>query len=86
MSTAQAKTPSDQLAPKALHWISSVFFANFFTLLLITVSLSQWIVPVWVVNVFIPVYPPPSAALAIAISPILFCQLEVTAFQRMVLG
>ena len=73
MSTAQTKTSSYQLAPKALHWISSVFFANFFTLLLITISLSQWIVPAWFVSVFLPVYSPPSAALGIAISPILFC-------------
>lgn len=71
MSTAQTKTRSYQLAPKALHWISSVFFANFFTLLLITISLSQWIVPVWFVSVFLPVYSPPSAATAV-IPPILF--------------
>ena len=73
MSTAQTKTPSYQLAPKALHWISSVFFANFFTLLLITISLSQWIVPVWFVSVFLPIYSPPSAATALIISPIFFC-------------
>ena len=73
MSTTQTKTPSYQLAPKAFHWISSVFFANFFTLLLITISLSQWIVPVWVVSVFFPVYSPPSVATALALTPILFC-------------
>ena len=73
VSTAQTKTPSYQFAPKILHWISSVFFANFFTLLLITISLSQWIVPVWFVSVFLPVYSPPSAATALIIPPILFC-------------
>ena len=73
MSTTQTKTPSYQLAPKVFHWISSVFFANFFILLLITISLSQWIVPVWVVSVFFPVYSPPSVATALALTPILFC-------------
>ncbi len=73
MSTAQTKTSSYQLAPRALHWISIVFFANFFTLLLITISLSQWIVPVWFVSVFLPVYSPPSVATSLIIPPILFC-------------
>lgn len=73
MSTAQTKTRSYQLAPRALHWISSVFFANFFTLLLITISLSQWIVPVWFVSVFLPVYSSPSVATSLIIPPILFC-------------
>ena len=73
MSTAQTNIPSDQLAPRALRWISSVFFANFFILLLITISVSQWVVPAWFLSVFLPVYPPPSAALALTISPILFC-------------
>ena len=73
MSTAQTKTSLHQLAPKAFHWISGVFFANFFTLLLITISLSQWIVPVWFVSIFLPAYSPPSAALALAVSLILFC-------------
>ncbi len=72
MSTAQPKTPAYQLAPKALQWISGVFFANFFTLLLITISLSQWIVPVWFVSVFLPVSSPPSVATALIISPLLF--------------
>ena len=73
MSTAQTKIPSDQRAPRALRWISSVFFANFFILLLITISVAQWVVPAWFLSVFFPVCSPPSAALAMTVSPILFC-------------
>ena len=73
MSTAQTKTPSYQLASSAFHWISSVFFANFFILLLITISLSQWIVPVWFLSVFFPLHSAPSAATALTLTPILFC-------------
>ena len=73
MSTAQTKTPPPQRAPRAVRWISSLFFANFFILLLITISLSQWLVPVWFLSVFFPVQAPSSAATALTITPILFC-------------
>ncbi len=73
MSTAETQTSPHQLAPRAVRWISSLFFANFFTLLLITISLSQWIVPVWFLSVFLPFHPPPSATTSLTIPPILFC-------------
>ena len=38
-----------------------------------TISLSQWIVPVWFLSVFLPIYSLPSVITSIAIPPILFC-------------
>ncbi len=73
MSTAQTKTPPHQRTTRAVGWISSLFFANFFILLLITISLSQWIVPGWFLSVFFPIHSPPSAATALTLTPILFC-------------
>ena len=73
MATTQTKIPPQQLGSSAFRWIASLFFANFFTLLLITISLSQWIVPVWFVSVFLPTDSPLSAATALTITPVLFC-------------
>ncbi len=73
MPTAQTETTHSQPELRASHWLSRLFFANFFTLLLSTISLAQWIVPVWFLSVFLPIYSPPSVLMSIAIPPILFC-------------
>lgn len=73
MSTVQTETIQPESSPRASHWISRLFFANFFTLLLSTISLSQWIVPAWFLSVFLPLYSPPSVIASISIPPILFC-------------
>ncbi len=66
-----------------MQWISRLFFAHFFTLLLITISLSQWSVPAWFLSVFLAVPLPPLATLAVLLSPILFClNLALLRFSR----
>ena len=67
MSITQTETAEHQRPPSS--WLIRRFFSHFFILLLITISLSQWVVPVWFTTVLLPILPlpPPISYLALPI-------------------
>ena len=86
-STASATSPARRLAtarPASPETVGArlarLFFANFFSLLLSTLSIAQWLVPVWVLTVPFPLWADPGVA-AHVVGPLCFFVLNLVLFR-----
>lgn len=86
-STASAAPPARTLAtaPSASAdtggaRLARLFFANFFRLLLPTLSIAQWLVPVWVLTIPFPLWSDPGLA-AHVVGPLCFFVLNLVFFR-----